>query len=344
MTELNTLDSRIFDPDALDPETEKFNKKLEGLLATMPPTHTMTPREVREEMESGKGLMGPIRRLEQGKDRIVPGKSHDVPIRVFIPDEVRGIYLHMHGGGFIMGHPDYFDEALAATAEKCKVAVVSVDYRLAPEDPYPAAADDCETVAVWLVENAKSEFGSESLIIGGESAGGNLAVVTLVRMRDRHGFTGFSGANLVFGCFDISMTPSQRNWGERNLIISTPTIHWFNDHYVPDVEKRDDPDVSPIYAKLHNMPPALFTVGTLDPLLDDTLFMHARWLAAGNRAQLAVYPGGTHIFIMFPIKIAREANKKMFQYISKTKELLSTQPTQHDLFEGSPKRKRGKAR
>jgi len=208
-------------------------------------------------------------------------------------------------------------KALAATAEKCKVAVVSVDYRLAPENPYPAAADDCETVAVWLAENSKSEFGCERFIIGGESAGANLAVVTLVRMRDRHGFTGFSGANLVFGCFNISMTPSQRNWGERNLIISTPTIHWFNDHYVPDVEKLDEPDVSPIYAKLHNMPQALFTVGTLDPLLDDTLFMHARWIAAGNRAQLAVYPGGTHAFIIFPIKIAREANKKIFEYIAK---------------------------
>ena len=136
-------------------------------------------------------------------------------------------------------------------------------------------------------------------------------------MRDRYGFTGFSGANLVYGCYDVTMTPSQRNRGERNLILSTPTIEWFNDHYVP-IKKRGDPDVSPPYADLSNMPPALFTVGTLDPLLDDSLFMHARWWAAGNESELAIYPGGIHVFNLFPIKIAQEANERIFDFIAKT--------------------------
>ncbi|KPJ52655.1 MAG: hypothetical protein AMJ37_02510 [Dehalococcoidia bacterium DG_18] len=318
MTGIENPSPSVFDPEAVDPETAKFNKRLEKILATMPPPHTRTPQEVREDRESGKSWMGPIKRLNEGQDRVVRGQGREVPIRVFVPDEVHGVYLHMHGGGFVLCRPYHFDEALAETARKCKVAVVSVDYRLAPEDPYPAAADDCETVAVWLAENAKSEFATERVIIGGESAGANLSVVTLVRMRDRHGFTGFLGANLVYGCFDISMTPSQSNWGERNLIISTPMIEWINDHYVPQKEKRTDPDVSPLYADLSNLPPALFTVGTLDPLLDDSLFMHVRWLAAGNLSELAVYPGGTHVFNMFPIKIARDANKKIFHFIAKT--------------------------
>ena len=114
------------------------------------------------------------------------------------------------------------------------------------------------------------------------------------------------------------MTPSQINWGERNLIISTPMIKWYNDYYIPQKEKRTDPDVSPLYADLSDLPPALFTVGTLDPLLDDSLFMHARWLAAGNPSELAVYPGGTHVFNMFPIKIARDANKRIFDFIGRT--------------------------
>jgi acetyl esterase/lipase len=316
MTEIPFLDPRVFDPEAVDPETAKFNKTIEELLASMPPIHERTPQEVREERESGKSWLGPIKRLDEAQDRAVQGESGDVLIRVFVPDQVKGVYLHIHGGGFALMRPYYFDEALAETAKKCKVAVASVDYRLAPEDPYPAAADDCETVAVWLAENAKSEFGSERLIIGGESAGANLSVVTLIRMRDRHRFTGFSGANLVYGCYDTTMTPSQRNWGERNLILSTPILKWFNDHYVP-VEKRRDPDVSPLYADLSKMPPALFTVGTLDPLLDDSLFMHARWVAAGNESELAVYPGGIHVFNLFPIKIAREANNKAFDFISK---------------------------
>jgi acetyl esterase len=317
MNETGILDPRLFDPEAVDPETEQFNKTIEELIATLPPSHTRTPQEVRADRESGKSFMGPITRLDEARNRVVPGRERNIPVRVVVPPEVRGVYLHMHGGGFALMSADHFDELLVATANTCRVAVVSVDYRLAPEDPYPAAANDCETVAVWLANNARSEFGTERLIIGGESAGANLSVVTLVRMRDRHGFTGFSKANLVYGCFDISMTPSQRNWGERNLIISTPMIEWFNNHYMPQIEKRDDPDVSPLYADLSQMPPALFTVGTLDPLLDDTLFMHARWLAAGNRGELAIYPGGTHIFNLFPIKIAKEANAKIYDFITK---------------------------
>jgi acetyl esterase len=316
MTDIPFLDPKVFDPEAVDPETAEFNKMIEELLAKMPPTHKATPQQIRKERESGKSWLGPIKRLDEAQDRVVRGQSGDVPIRVFVPEEVRGVYLHIHGGGFVLMRPYYFDEALAETAKRCKVAVVSVDYRLAPEDPYPAAPDDCETVALWLTENAKSEFGSEKLIIGGESAGANLSVVTLIRMRDRHGLSGFSGANLVYGCYDATMTPSQRNWGERNLILSTPTIAWFNDHYVP-MEKRGDPDVSPLYADLSKMPPALFTVGTLDPLLDDSLFMHARWIAAGNESELAVYPGGIHVFNLFPIKIAKEANAKAYDFIVK---------------------------
>lgn len=320
MTGIENLNGSVFDPQAVDPQTAEFNKKLEELLATMPRAYLRTPEEVREDRESGNSWMGPIKRLDEGQDRVVRGLGRDVPVRVFLPDEVHGVYLHMHGGGFVLCHPDHFDEALAATARNCKVAVVSVDYRLAPENPYPAAADDCEAVAVWLTENVKPEFGTERLIIGGESAGANLSAVTLIRMRDGHGFTGFLGANLVYGCYDISMTPSQRNWGERDLIISTRMIEWFNDHYVPQKEIRTDPDVSPLYADLSSLPPALFTVGTLDPLLDDSLFMHARWLAAGNPSELAVYPGGTHVFNMFPTKIAGEANKKIFHFIAKTAE------------------------
>ncbi|MFH1488836.1 MAG: alpha/beta hydrolase [Pseudomonadota bacterium] len=317
MTDIELLDPRLFDPEAVDPETAAFNRKLEALIAGMESSYTKTPQALREERESGKGLTGPITYLDEAEDRMVPGKDRDISVRVVVPDEVKGVYLHMHGGGFVLMRARHFDEALAATARNCRVAVVSVDYRLAPENPYPAAGDDCESVAVWLAENAKSEFGSDRLIIGGESAGANLAAVTLARMRDRHAYTGFAGANLVFGCFDISMTPSQRNWGERDLVISTPLIEYFNHHYVPEVEKRRDPDVSPLYAKLHDMPPSLFTVGTLDPLLDDTLFMYSRWVAAGNRAELAVYPGGTHIFTAFPTRLAKEANKRIFGFISR---------------------------
>ena len=119
----------------------------------------------------------------------------------------------------------------------------------------------------------------------------------------------------MYGAYDLSMTPSARNWGEeRNLILTTKLMEWFHDNYVPP-EKQRDPDVSPLYADLRDMPPAVFTVGTLDPLLDDSLFMHARWIAAGNKAELAVYPGGIHTFNAFPIELARQANERIFDFI-----------------------------
>jgi acetyl esterase len=315
MTDINFTDPRVFDPSSIDPETAKFNRGLEKLMSSLVPTHTRSPQELRDEIESGGGWMGRFKRLPEAGDRVISAAGRSVTVRVVVPSEVNGVYLHVHGGGFVLMRAWHFDELLAATAKNSTVAVVSVDYRLAPEHPYPAAADDCEVAALWLAENAEKEFGTRKLVIGGESAGANLSAVTLNRMRDRHGFTGFSGANLVFGCYDISMTPSQRNWGERNFVLSRPTIEWFNSHYV-QIERQRDPDVSPLYANLSGLPPALFTVGTLDPLLDDSLFMHARWLTAGNQSELAVYPGGAHMFTGFPLKISKQANARIFRFIS----------------------------
>jgi len=152
MTEVNFINSRVFDPEAVNPETEKFNKKIEALLDTMPPTHTRTPQEVREERESGKSWMGPIRRLDEAKDRVVSSRGREVTVRVVVPDEVRGVYLHMHGGGFVLCHPDQFDETLVGTAKRSKVAVVSVDYRLPMAD------------SVMLATAMASSAGTESTL------------------------------------------------------------------------------------------------------------------------------------------------------------------------------------
>jgi acetyl esterase/lipase len=196
-------------------------------------------------------------------------------------------------------------------------ACVSVEYRLAPEHPYPAAPDDCEAAALWLARNAKAEFGTEVLTIGGESAGGHLSAVTLLRLRDKHGFTGFAGANLAFGAFDLSMTPSQRRFGDRRLVLRTADIMHFADAFLPGVTDRRAPDISPLFADLSGMPPALFSVGTCDALLDDSLFMHARWLAACNQAELAIYPGGAHGLTAFPITLAREANARIDAFLAR---------------------------
>ena len=315
MSHQSIIDPSIFFETEPDAEMEAFNADVEKTLSKLPPLHTLPPQVIRDAREQGDSIWGKFKIIDEVEERILKGSSADVPVRVFVPEVVKGVYLHIHGGGFMLGRAYHYDEMLVALAAASQVATVSVDYRLAPEDPYPAGPDDCETAAVWLAENALSEFGSDRLVIGGESAGANLSAVTLLRMRDRHDFSGFCGAVLTYGGFDLSMTPSARNWGDRPLILTTPLIQWFHESYTSQ-DKLTDPDVSPLYAELANMPPALFTIGTLDPLLDDSLFMYARWLAAGNQAELAVYPGGIHAFNAFALKAAERANRRIAEFIS----------------------------
>jgi acetyl esterase len=131
--------------------------------------------------------------------------GQSVPVRIHSPvsSPVAGVFLEIHGGGFYMGSAAGSDVRNRRLADALGVAVVSVDYRLAPEHPWPSAPDDCETAALWLVEQAESRFGTAKLAVGGFSAGSTLAVSTLVRLRDR-GVTAFSGGVLQFGTYDLA--------------------------------------------------------------------------------------------------------------------------------------------
>jgi acetyl esterase/lipase len=299
-------------------ESRHLNGELEALLASTPSVHTLDVQQTRLARESGEGWSGPIVRSDRAVTRSIAGPGGPLDLRVVVPERVEGVYLHIHGGGFALGGADQQDLLLTTIADAAHMAAVSVDYRLAPEHPFPAGPDDCEAAARWLVEFAEREFGSRRLMIGGESAGAHLSVLTLLRLRDRHGITGvFAGANLVFGVYDLAMTPSARSWGERNLVISTPIMAWFHEMFVPGATEEGlrSPEVSPLYADLHGMPPALFSVGMLDPLLDDSLFMAARWRAAMNEATLRAYPESVHGFIRFPTGIGRLAVESMLDFV-----------------------------
>ncbi len=310
------IDPRLFSDDAIDASTRAANELLEKLLAQQPPITAQTPAQIRAAREAGSGTFPAPVRLAHAETHAIRGPSGDVPLRIFRPAQPRGVYLHIHGGGWTLGAADQQDVMLDALSRAARATVVSVDYRLAPEHPYPAGPDDCEAAAVWVAENAQRELGAARLAIGGESAGAHLSVATLLRLRDRHGLTPFAAANLVYGCYDLGFTPSVRRWGERNLVLSTPIIEWFTDQFVPDRAQRASPDASPLYADLRGLPPALFTVGTLDPLLDDSLFMAQRWIAAGNRAELAIYPGGVHGFNLFPMPLGQAALRRSESFLA----------------------------
>ena len=148
------------------------------------------------------------------------------------------------------------------------------------------------------------------------SAGATLSAITLLRLRDRDLVDRFVGANQVFGCYDLSHTPSQRQF-ETTPIIDAALIRQVVPLVCPgvDVEGLRDPSISALYADLRGLPPALFTVGTNDPLLDDSLFMAARWELAGNDAELVVYPESPHGFTGFGTGMANAAQERTHDFV-----------------------------
>jgi acetyl esterase len=314
----NPFDPSLFHPSATSAETAKLNQDLIDLMTGLPEWWVVGAEATREARRRGDGPFPVAAKSHRARTIMISGNDgHQIALRIIAPDHPRGVYLHIHGGGWVLGAADMQDPMLESLADNTGQAVASVEYRLAPEHPYPAGPDDCEAAAVWLVQNAKKEFGTDVLTTGGESAGGHLAAVTVLRMRDRHGYTGFRGANLVFGAFDLSMTPSQRMFGNTRLVLRTIDIQQFANAFLPTVTDRRVPDISPLYADLKGLCPALFSVGTGDALLDDTLFMYARWIAAGNEADLAVYPGGAHGFTLFPNSLSTAAMARMSEFLRK---------------------------
>jgi acetyl esterase/lipase len=229
-----------------------------------------------------------------------------VPCRVFTPDgPATAIYLHFHGGGMMLGAPEMSDYSNVALRDRFGMACVSVDYRLAPEHPHPAGPDDGVAVAKWLLEHGEQEFGATHLILGGESAGGYMAAIVLLRIRDELGAADrVLGANLVFGVYDWGRSPSQR--GTRATdgpdLLEPEGIEFFTGCYLPGLtdDERRDPSISPAFADLHDLPPALMSVGTADHLLDDTLMLASRWAAAGSAAVTIVLPELPHGFMAVP--------------------------------------------
>ncbi len=314
----NPFDPRLFRPQAVPPEVTAANEAFRKALSGAPVWWEIGAAAYRELAASGRGPFPPPEVSPRGRTIDIEGRGgHRIQLRVIAPENAKGIYLHFHGGGLVLGSALTQDAMLERIARSTGMACASVEYRLAPEHPYPAAWDDGESAALWLIRNGKREFGADALTIGGESAGATLAAAILLRMRDRHGYTGFRAANLTYGNYDSSMTPSQLLAPPEGVLVGRTAIEKFCAAYLPKHVDPRDPDVSALYANLRDMPPAIFTVGTNDPLLDDTLFMYARWIAAGNEAELAIYPGAVHAFNVFPMPQAAEANARIDAFLKR---------------------------
>ncbi|MDQ5821274.1 MAG: alpha/beta hydrolase [Actinomycetota bacterium] len=302
--------------DATIAEARAYNAELARSLEGMRPVETVPPAVTRAARREGRGIDPPPVFLPHAQNLEIPGRSGPIRVRVLAPEaEAAGVYLHFHGGGWVLGACDMQDPRLWELVQQTGLCAVSVDYRLAPEHPYPAGPDDCEDVARWLVDGGAGALGAPKWIaIGGESAGAHLAVLTLLRLRDDRDAGAFRAANLIFGAFDLSMQQLQ---GEAHPSLTPSAMRWFAECFLPglDVEARRDPGVSPLYADVAGLPPALFTVGALDVLLDDSVHLEERWRAAGNDAELRIWPEAVHGFTSFPLALGRAALQTQYTFL-----------------------------
>lgn len=254
--------------------------------------------------------------LPSARSFSIPSRDplRSIACRVLKPltSNTRGIFLHVHGGGWVLNDEESSDPYLQTIADLCGLVCVSVGYRLAPEHQFPAGPDDCLDVAQWLVDNGLHEFGQELSYIGGESAGANLALLTALGLLQSNNvkYADFSLKGLVlhYGTSSLQWHPSTKNFNKRpTLVLDEESLTHFREAYLPqqDPSTITSAQVSPFYADLCNLrlPPALFTCGTEDCLVEDSMFMTLRWLVAGGQAILKLFPGSPHGYILFPPEV-----------------------------------------
>lgn len=232
----------------------------------------------------------------------IPSDDGGVSVRILNPPGApRGVLLDMHGGGWVVGSAGLNDHLNADLAAEAGLAVVSVDYRLLSEARgirMEHAIADCVAAGRWLAEHGPARFGTDRLFLTGQSAGGHLAALTALALRDEGRFGDFRGCVLVYGVYDLSGTPSARAAGPDTLILNGPTLAADLGRLTPDRDEagRRRPDISPLCADLRDLPPALFIAGDLDPLRDDSRLMANAWL---SDAELIEVPLAPHGFIHF---------------------------------------------
>lgn len=268
-----------------------------------PPLSDLSPEEARSMFGALAALDQPeeVKRVD---DRLVPSPDGDVPVRVYTPtaavaDEVGSeapLFLWFHGGGWVIGDLDTADATCRALANRSGAVVVSVDYRLAPEHPAPAAVDDAWAALTWAVENSELlGVGTSSLGVGGDSAGGNVAAVLCQRVRDEFG-PEIDFQLLVYPVTDCTLShPSVEENGE-GYFLTKDALVWFTGHYLAGQDPKH-PSVSPLHAdSLAGLPPAMIITAELDPLRDEGEAYAVALADAGVPVEAIRYEGQIHGF------------------------------------------------
>jgi acetyl esterase len=281
----------------LDPQCEALLNQMAE--AGAPPPETVSVEDNRALIAMIAELSGPPEDVARVEDVNVPGPAGDIPVRVYVPagEGPFPTVVFFHGGGWVIGNIDSHDVPVRRLTNLVPAVVMSVDYRLAPEHPFPAAPQDCYAATVWAAENAGSYNGDgRRLAVAGDSAGGNLAAVVAQMARDQGG-PPIAFQLLVYPAVDARMTHASITENGDGYLLTKGFMEWFYGHYLTKEADADDPLASPMRASsLAGLPPALVLTAEFDPLRDEGEAYAEALKAAGGEATVKRYNGMIHGF------------------------------------------------
>jgi acetyl esterase len=287
-------------PVTLDPDAAAVLAAFRA--AGRPPYETLTPAQAREMYLAARPVSQPEPpKIASVEALTIPGSVGDIPARVYKPltlrqsDGLSPCLVFFHGGGWVIGNLDSHDVVCRTLADEGRLIVISVDYRLAPEHKFPAAVEDAIAATEWISRNAQ-ELGIDAsrLMVGGDSAGGNLAAVVAVNARDAG--PKLAGQVLIYPATDFAMTHSSHREPETSALLTHTVIRWFRDHYI-SAQHTEHWKASPARAELSGLPPAFVLTAGADPLRDEGDEYAKRLADAGVPMVHRTYPGQFHGFI-----------------------------------------------
>src|SRR5881628_511366 len=290
------------DAMALDPQARAVLELI--IKSGRPPYHQLSPKEARQLFRETRPASTPVPpEIGVVRNVLAEGRHAAVPLRVYRPAGVAATTLlpelvYFHGGGWVIGDLDTHDVLCRQLTAEAGVTVVNVDYRLAPEHKFPAAADDAWAAMRWTVAHA-SELGVDAgrLAVGGDSAGGNLAAVVALQARDASA-PAIKLQVLVYPVTDVAAeSRSYRDFAE-GYMLTRESMRWFTAHYLAASGQATDWRVSPLRASSHaELPPALVVTAGFDPLRDEGAAYAAKLQKAGVRVDYVCYGGMIHGFV-----------------------------------------------
>jgi len=296
-------------PVDLHPQLRELLTELEA--AGYPDQTTVSPEEARRITDDRAARhYGPQEPVDHVLERPFVGPDGLVKLRIYWPKGVARaarplpIMIYYHGGGWVLGSLKSHDRGVRALTNAARCVSVSVDYRLAPENPFPAAVEDCAAALRWVAENAAAFDGDPSRIaVAGDSAGGNLAAVTALRARDEGG-PKLAFQLLIYPVVDSDLErPSYIEHADAPMLQGR-RMAFFWDSYVPDAAQRTDWRAAPFRASdLSGLPPTMIVASGIDPLVDEGKAYAERLEQAGVPVDYRLFPRMTHAFFQAPSRL-----------------------------------------